>query len=449
MKAILNFIISTLRRFFVFLRKPNLKTYKSLPISQKFATVLILLVLQLIFINIYLFFLNQIFKDPEILSNKLSFEEMGFGLMLLFGCFFAPFIEEFVFRFPLKYKRNYVFLLFSSISIFKSDENNNSYKAKRFYRKYFGIFFFFMAFLFALVHFSNFKHAQELVLYLPFLVLSQFFGGLILGFIRIRLGFLWSVFYHSLFNFVVLTVAFSTMDESKQLEHLNNFVNKKQKTEEQSYFDQTKLKSLNGKFNDFKEFTFENDKISLKINKSSLASTDILSYFGGISLDSANLSSMSIKNSISMFMGVPYNDVLVNISDSMVLNYQLKFKKHQKNSFKTKDLLLFHLVKALSLKLSYDECTRVSWEHVIINKSLFEKKTEGNSKFLFNSRLMNINDYWSIMYVLPDSKIDVFNPDEKIFKDKTETMKDLARELKSYGIDLKEVRTRHKLVLVE
>lgn len=447
MKAILNFIFSTLRRIFVFLRKPNLKTYKSLPISQKFATVLILLVLQLIFINIYLFFLNQIFKDPELLSTKISFEEMGFGYMLLLGCLFAPFVEEFVFRFPLKYKRNYIFLFISSLLIFKSDNKDNSYKAKRHYREYFGIFFYFMAFLFALAHFTNFKHTQDLLMYLPLLVLSQFFGGLILGFLRIRFGFLWSVFYHALWNFIVFTSAFSALDEGKQHELLSISDKNKPQTEELSVYDLTKLNSLSEKVNDFDEYIVENDKISLKITKLSKG-TLYNSYFVGITPDSTRLS-MPVKNSVSMFMGIPINDVLVNISDSMFLNYQLNFKKRQKNSLVTKDLLLFHLVKALSLKFSYDECTRISWQPVIINKKLFEKKTEGNNKIIYHSKLRSLNDSWSIMFVLPDSKIDVFNPDEEIFKDKTENMMDLAKEIKSYGVDLKGERTRHKLVLVE
>lgn len=447
MKAILNFILSTLRRFFIFLRKPNLKTYKSLPTSQKFATILILLVLNLIFVRIWFLIFSLFCKDPELFSMKISLVEMGFQKLLLLGCLIAPFMEEFIFRFPLKYKRNYIFLLFSSMFISRYDNKANNYKIKRFYRINFGIFFYFMALFFAIVHFSNYNHTQELLLYLPFLVLSQFFIGLILGFVRIKFGFLWAVFYHALYNFILFTAAFSAMDESKQLENLNNFDNKKQKTEEASVYDEAKLKSLSEKFINFKEYSVESNKISLKITKITNVSV-YSSYFVGITPDSTNLS-MPIKNSVSMFMGVPLNDVLVNVSDSLVLNYQLKFKKHQKNSLKTKDLLLFHLVKALSLKLSYEECIRVSWQPVIINKNIFDKKTEGFDMNIFVSKLRNLNDYWSVMFVLSDSKIDVFNPDEEIFKDKTEKMKDLARELKSYGVNLKDVRTRHKLVLVE
>ena len=448
MKAILIFILSTLRRFFVFIRKPNLKTYKSLPISQKFATVLILLVLNFIFLNLYLLIISHFFDEPVFLSQRGSIVEKGFWLMLLSVCIIAPLKEEFIFRFPLKYNRNYIYLLFTFISKkIKSDAIDHDYKAKRFYNKHFGFFLYFMTSIFAIFHFINFKYPQNLYFYIPLLVLPQFLGGLIFGFLRIRFGFLWSVFNHALYNFIVFTSLFSALDEGKQHELLTKSDKNKPQTEELSVYDQTKLNSLSEKFNDFDEYIIENDKISLKITKLSKG-TVYNSYFVGITPDSTRLS-MPVKNSVSMFMGIPINDVLVNIADSMFLNYQLNFKKHQKNSLVTKDLLLFHLVKALSLKFSYDECTRVSWQPVIINKSLFEKKTEGNSKFLLNSRLKNLNDYWSIMFVLPDSKIDVFNPDEEIFKDKTENMKDLAREIKSYGVDLKDVRTMHKLVLVE
>jgi membrane protease YdiL (CAAX protease family) len=68
------------------------------------------------------------------------------------------------------------------------------------YEHYFPTIFFASSLLFAFVHFYNYANFKELWLALPFLIAPQFLLGLILSFIRMRYGFIWAVFYHSLHN---------------------------------------------------------------------------------------------------------------------------------------------------------------------------------------------------------------------------------------------------------
>jgi len=44
------------------------------------------------------------------------------------------------------------------------------------------------------------------ILFSPLLVAPQFFIGLIFGFIRVRLGLLWSIFLHSLYNGLLVSL---------------------------------------------------------------------------------------------------------------------------------------------------------------------------------------------------------------------------------------------------
>ena len=59
--------------------------------------------------------------------------------------------------------------------------------------------------MFGLVHLTNYTNNENVFYILaPFTIISQILGGLIISFIRVRLSFIYGVFYHSLWNFIVL-----------------------------------------------------------------------------------------------------------------------------------------------------------------------------------------------------------------------------------------------------
>lgn len=94
----------------------------------------------------------------------------------------APLFEELIFRAPL--------------TLFKKPKN-------------FKIGFYVFAILFGLVHITNFKITQNVLLLTPLLVLPQTLLGGYFGFIRIRFGLGWSMALHAFYNGILMLITFS------------------------------------------------------------------------------------------------------------------------------------------------------------------------------------------------------------------------------------------------
>lgn len=110
-----------------------------------------------------------------------------------------PVIEELIFRFPLNYKRNYLVQLLNWITRKRYEKRWNSIS------KY---FLYLMITAFGLIHLTNFNN-KELIFYAlsPIIVGSQLMGGVVLSYVRIKLGFIWSIIQHGAFNLFVLLIA--------------------------------------------------------------------------------------------------------------------------------------------------------------------------------------------------------------------------------------------------
>jgi len=187
-----------LEDFYHFLKKPYEQFNESISIKQKWTILLSILLLDfaLVFISggIISFINSYLIKlDSNPLENSLnnkSIIEILFLVVVL-----IPFIEELLFRFPLKYERNLLFQFFDYLT---------KNRTKLFWIKNFRFFFYSFATLFALVHLSNYANNSILFFIIaPIIILPQFIGGLALGYIRLRLGFFWGVLQHGIYNFVV------------------------------------------------------------------------------------------------------------------------------------------------------------------------------------------------------------------------------------------------------
>jgi membrane protease YdiL (CAAX protease family) len=86
----------------------------------------------------------------------------------------APIIEECIFRAPLFLFRKYT--------------------------KGFKYVFYIIVLIFGFIHLSNFKISTTILIVSPLLVAPQIIAGLLLGYIRVRLGLLYSILLHALFN---------------------------------------------------------------------------------------------------------------------------------------------------------------------------------------------------------------------------------------------------------
>jgi len=98
------------------------------------------------------------------------FENYSPLLILVLAVVMAPVLEELVFRAPLALFKNTV---------------------------YFKYAFHTSVILFGLVHISNFGNLKGFYWLIPILVAPQLFAGIFLGYIRTKLGLLWSILLHA------------------------------------------------------------------------------------------------------------------------------------------------------------------------------------------------------------------------------------------------------------
>ncbi len=212
--------------------------------------------------------LNQagIDDSQNVLQNFFIENSIFFIILLVF--FWGPITEEFTFRLALRYSP-YNFGFFLSFICFLFFEvliaiNNNlneliedlilylgtfyfflaivfllifngflfgwiiinsklSKQIESFYNKNFSFIFYFFIIAFASLHIFNYTNFNELWLALPFLVAPQLFLGFILSYIRIRYGFVWSIFYHIFHNSLVsLPLLFFSQISNDSLEAIIN-----------------------------------------------------------------------------------------------------------------------------------------------------------------------------------------------------------------------------------
>lgn len=75
--------------------------------------------------------------------------------------------------------------------------------------RYFRLWFWFLTGTFALAHVSNYSDIKGLAwLVSPLLILPQLLTGTILGYLRVKFGFIWAVCFHGFFNGILAVIAF-------------------------------------------------------------------------------------------------------------------------------------------------------------------------------------------------------------------------------------------------
>lgn len=173
----------------------------------------------------------------EMLNITHEFKNNRIQLSFLQVVFFAPLMEESLFRLLLKpkIKNLLAFSVISSLVIFYLFWKTHYQIAtiwiclqivsllliwkrqsyfRQFYRIYirrFPYFFYFSIIMFGLVHLGNFTYPEItiwIVLLSPLLILPQLIMGSMLGFIRMKWGIVYSILFHTMVN----GIAFSIMN---------------------------------------------------------------------------------------------------------------------------------------------------------------------------------------------------------------------------------------------
>ena len=116
-----------------------------------------------------------------------------------------PFIEELIFRLYLRLPQNIPLQSLIVIASFTGQKNKEKLKTfiKQRWRTYYKIIFYAAAFIFALVHITNFEHSAALLVFTPLLVAPQFIVGLFIGYLRVKYGFIWGFYLHALHNLIL------------------------------------------------------------------------------------------------------------------------------------------------------------------------------------------------------------------------------------------------------
>ena len=188
-----------IQQFFSYVKKPQPFFNESLTSQEKWKIVGWMLGLSFVLVLCSMPLIALV--DAFILPLKQEqftemFSNMGAIPILLLVAVAAPLLEEPFFRLFLKYQRNFIFRGIDSIS---------NGKAKVFWQKYFYFFFYLSAILFGLVHLSNYDNNSLLFYVLaPIIVLPQLIAGLTFGYVRMKLGLLWSILTHGLYNLIIV-----------------------------------------------------------------------------------------------------------------------------------------------------------------------------------------------------------------------------------------------------
>ncbi|WP_299705505.1 CPBP family glutamic-type intramembrane protease [uncultured Pontibacter sp.] len=190
-------------------------------------------------------------------SNNHAVIEMMRSLpiwaFLLLGVLAIPLLEELVFRYGLRFKSGYMALLAfvaaialgvlaysllplegaigvwvvlgMALVLYALNADAIAGFLKKAWGKVYGVFFYLMAFVFGLIHITNytdFDYASAAVLLIPILIAPQIIAGVLLGYMRVKHGFRWGYFLHAGHNALFFGLALATMGILDEKLHIQN-----------------------------------------------------------------------------------------------------------------------------------------------------------------------------------------------------------------------------------
>lgn len=171
-------IKATLKNIYTYIKAPTCERDEKLSLKEKGVFLLIVLglsyALNILFIML-IAGLEQLglFSMEDHAINKM-FEDLSPMIILITAIVAAPVIEELIFRAPItlfcRYKRSFRWIFYG------------------------------FALLFGYVHITNYELTTNVLLISPILVAPQIILGLLLGMIRVRLGLIYAILFHAVYN---------------------------------------------------------------------------------------------------------------------------------------------------------------------------------------------------------------------------------------------------------
>lgn len=235
-----SFFPSLISSLIKFIKYPEYD-YQEMPFSSKLKVLGGVYVINLIvtgFLLAVLSFTDSLLPEDTMKNHEVAkmFNDSPLWVSFIMAAVFAPIGEELIFRFPLQYRKWVTHVLAGGLLVlagFKTFFLENitikiiclalimalavlysifNKKAASFtaylWNNKFPVVFYVFTFVFAVVHLDNYPFSWTVVLLFPLLVLPQFVIGTFLGYIRIKLGIVWSMAFHGIHNgfFVLMFV---------------------------------------------------------------------------------------------------------------------------------------------------------------------------------------------------------------------------------------------------
>jgi len=231
-----------------------------------------------------------------------------------------------------------VFVALTTFLIFYIFKRKTAEKRDTVLTTNYSLYFYSVTILFALFHLSNYNYTPNLLIFAPIVVLPQFVTGFLIGFIRIKQGFIWGFFLHGLHNaiFILPFLLFPFSNHPKLIDKIDKDdytfevyegfrFSSPEYAKSQPLTAPRKITSneivLYGTFKNVVSTLTQTNKRNIRFKNSILAEKEISLFFRN---DSAKIESARIASFL--------------VFDNLLKNYNLKTKKEQR------DLTIWNLV---------------------------------------------------------------------------------------------------------
>ncbi len=323
-----------------FLKNPIDEAGPELSVNKKLKTLISLLIIEIPLMAVLILLISGLetleLVDPD--NHKIldMINSYPVVLLLVLTVVIGPLIEELIFRLYLRYKNNYA--LHFLISIVSITGVRNEQKAETFlislWKKRYKFIFYFSAVIFGLIHISNFEFSYTILLLSPILVAPQIILGLIIGYVRVRNGFVSGLLMHSLHNAFFIGIPLFFM------------------------------------FNDTEKLNAETSLYSIKIEETNdIAIPSTQKNYS----DSIVYKNVSLKTTLTYLLNT--NEILLKTNDKEMLDntLNLNFKNKSKDSSRTKSIALNQLATSYDFKIKKSTKATEVWNLEVINPALLLK----------------------------------------------------------------------------
>lgn len=214
-------IKENLKELLSFLKNPGDKADSNQKVSHKVKQLASLAVIDIALMIAIIWPVMSLVEETGLVDTdehamEKVIREAPVWLVLILAVLLAPLVEELIFRTFLTFRRNYPLRLVIALAGLGGLRSKAKVRAflQRNWRKHYRVFFYSMAAFFAFVHIYNYELSAAVWLLLPFLVLPQLIAGLLLGYMRVRYGLLWSMYLHGIHNLIFVGLSLWLLSET-------------------------------------------------------------------------------------------------------------------------------------------------------------------------------------------------------------------------------------------